>query len=57
MYLMAFYVLYFQVFSFKPNMILLMLYLILIKCLKRQYFQSNFEHLDGCQFHFHPLAV
>ena len=49
--------LYFQVFPFKPNMILLMLHLIHIKCLKIQYFQSNFEHLDGSQFHFHLLAV
>ena len=45
----------FKCVSFKANMILLMLYLIHIKCLK-EYFQSNLEHLDG-QFHFHPLAV
>ena len=38
------YVLYFQVFPFKPNMILLMLHLFHINCLKIQYFQSNFEH-------------
>ena len=34
--------------------------LISIKCpiyLIRQCFQSTFEHLDGSQFHFHPLAV
>ena len=54
---MAFYVLNVQVFLFKANIILLMLYLIHIKCLKIQYFQHNFVHLDGSQFHFHPQAV
>ena len=38
------YVLYFQVFPFEPNMILLMLHLIHIKCLKIQHLQSSFEH-------------
>ena len=34
---MAIYVLYVQAFPLKASMILLMLYLIHIKCLKRQY--------------------
>ena len=38
-------------------MIMFMLHLIHIKSLKIQYFQSNFEHKDGSQFHFHLLAV
>ena len=46
-YLMAFYVLYVQAFLFKANIILVMLNLINIKCLKIQYFQHNFVHLDG----------
>ena len=33
----------FMCFIFKPNMILLMLHLIHIKCFKIQYFKSNFE--------------
>ena len=52
---MAFYV--HHIFPFKAIMVVLMLYLIHIKYLKRQYVQSPFEHLDGSQFHFHPLAV
>ena len=34
----------FSSFPFKPNIFLLMLHFIHIKCLEIQYFQSNFEH-------------
>ena len=54
---MEIYMFYVQVSPLKASMILLMLYLIHIKCLKRQYSLSNFEHLDVNQCHFHQLAV